>query len=450
MNKKTFTFILGTLLSFGICSADTLPQNAIIIPQQGNTFVTATPTGGSSFAVATQTIIDTFSGEIKSWNNPETVLSLYINVGRPGDFTLWVDASAGPASTDRSTISFSLGKQTKKLNLKGGQPEYRKIGTFKVTTPGYQKIDIQGIKKTASNYADIIKFAATGSALAGENHFLPEDKLSEVYWTRRGPSVHMAYTPPAENIEYFYNEVTVPEGHDVNGTYFMLTGFAEGYMGIQAIRDEHDNNANLVLFSVWSPFSTDNPDEIPDELHVQQLAHGQGVTVQNFGHEGSGKQSFMHFPWEAGKTYRTLVKVTPDGKGNTIYTGYFGDDQGNWYLLSRLLRPKTDTYYKWMHSFLECFHPATSPQTRSVHFGNQWVRDKDGKWYEVTEGTFSCDNTGRNGLRTDLVGGLVGNHFMLQNCGFINEHTEPGTKFHRTPGGIAPDIDFNKLEQMAK
>ena len=207
------------------------------------------------------------------------------------------------------------------------------------------KINIQGIERSGETFGNISEFTASGDAVAGENHFVPAEKTGECYWARRGPSVHMMYEMPDEDIEFFYNEVVVPKGNDIHGTYFMTTGFGEGYMGIQSIKDDKGNNANMVLFSVWSPYSTDNPDAIPDSLHVKVLSKGDGVTAQNFGNEGSGKQSFMHYPWKAGKTYRTLVKVQPDNNGNTIYTGYFGDEYGKWHLLSRMLRPATDTYY---------------------------------------------------------------------------------------------------------
>ena len=150
----------------------------------------------------------------------------------------------------------------------------------------------------------------------------------------------------------------------------MLTGFKEGYMGIQT----HTDGPNTVLFSVWSPYQTDNPGAIPEDMRIRTLRKGAGVTAQDFGGEGSGGQSFMDYPWKPGTAYGTLVHVHPDGKGNTDYTGYFRDEKGQWHLLASFRRPHTDTWYKGAYSFLECFDPNTSIHTRSVRFGNQWVR----------------------------------------------------------------------------
>lgn len=417
----------------------------IEIPQQGNTFVTAC--NGTNFVSTASGIIDTHSGELKNWTDDNTVISLFFKLGKAGTFLLSVEATAGKPG-DMSTLQFSMDSQQHIIDIHGGKPELYQVGKFTTDSPGYVKIDIRGLRKTGPDFGKMEKFTIGGEATTGENHFIPSDKLSDCYWYRRGPSVHMNYELPEADIEYFYSEATIPAGHDIHGTYFMLTGFGEGYMGIQAIHDDKGNNANKVLFSVWSPYTTDNPNEIPDSLHVRVLKKGTGVTAQNFGNEGSGKQSFMHYPWATGKTYRTLVRVQPDGKGNTVYTGYFGDDNGNWHLLSQLLRPATDTYYKRPHSFLECFIPETSINTRSVTFKNQWARDKDGIWHEITNATFTCDGTGRSGVRTDLYGGVQNNAFILQNCGFFDKTTDYRSTFSRNPTGNIPQIDFDIINAL--
>ncbi len=457
MTLKTYLFAAAIMLlciptlsckKTATTGTASLSATEIHIPQTGNTYVTQCDHEGS-FAQSASEIIDTYTGNITRWDSTRTIISLFVNTGATGDLTLWTTATAG-APDMKSTLEISLGQQKKKINITGGTPTQYEVGTFRIDAPGYQEFKIKGISKTGATFGNITGFKAGGTAIEGKNHYVPSDKVSDCYWFRRGPSVHMMYELPAENIEYFYNEAIVPEGHDVDGTYFMLTGFGEGYMGIQAIRGENGENENLVLFSVWSPYDTDNPDKIPASLHVSPLAKGADVTVQDFGNEGSGKQSFMRYPWQTGKTYRTLVKVKPDGNGNTIYTGYFCDEKGNWHLLSQLKRPKTDTYYANPHSFLECFKPETSIHTRSVIFKNQWARDKNGQWHEVVNGTFTCDNTGISGMRTDLKGGIRDNGFLLQNCGFFNETTPYGSKFHREPTGNIPDIDFEALNRLTE
>lgn len=424
-----------------------VPDDALQIPTAGNIFVTSDESGRPDYAENRNSTID-ITGRVCNWTNPSTVMSIYFKTSATGQLNLWLRGTAGEAPSARSIVLISVGDTKRKVTLKGGAPTDYSCGRFKIETPGYVKVDIQGLKKSGPTFGSIECLVASGPATMGETHYSPADAGNNAYWSRRGPSVHMNYILPTDSIEYFYNEVTVPEGNDINGTYFMLTGFGEGYMGIQSIQGDDGRNANLVLFSVWSPYSTDNPNEIPDSLHVRVLATGDGVKAQNFGNEGSGKQSFMAYPWQTGKTYKTLVRVRPDGHGNTVYTGYFCDENGHWHLLSRLQRPNTDTWYRRAHSFLECFNPALSFLPRSVEFRNQWVRDHSGEWHEITNANFSCDNTGTSGRRVDFNGGVRGDTFYLQNCGFVSDTTPNGKPLKRTANGRCPDIDLQAIEAL--
>ena len=445
MNSKTF-YLLYFAMSITI---GTYAQKTyrITIPQQGNTYVTSC--NGNNPAVEASKIIDTQNGKIINWNDSKTVISLYFKTSRPGTFRLCVKATAGK-NDDTSTLRFSSDKQKYTVTINGGDEKDYMIGLFRTNKSGYNKIDIKGLKRTGNIFGNISEFTVEGDIVEGDNNFIPKEKLQDCYWFRRGPSVHMNYKMPDSDIEYFYNEAVIPKGYDINGTYFMLTGFREGYMGIQSIKDKNGKNANKILFSVWSPYTTDNPNEIPDSLHVKIISQGQNVTAQNFGNEGSGKQSFMHYPWRTGKTYKTLVKIEPDNHGNTIYTGFFGDEKGNWHLLSKMLRPATHTYYKGAHSFLECFIPETSINTRSVIFKNPWVRDRNGIWHEITEATFTCDGTGLSKVRTDMEGTVNDNTFILKNCGFTDKTTQYGTKLTRRSSNRTPQIDIDAIERLAR
>jgi len=139
--------------------------------------------------------------------------------------------------------------------------------------------------------------------------------------------------------------------------------------------------------------------------------------------------------------------VKPDGKGNTVYTSWFGDKaKGEWKLIASFRRPKTDTHLRGHHSFLESFSPTRGYIGRQAFYGNIWVCDVDGQWLECTKARFSVDATGGGRHRLDFTGGSDGKRFFLRNCGFFNETGRPGETFTREATGTdGPGIDLQSL-----
>ena len=159
-----------------------------------------------------------------------------------------------------------------------------------------------------------------------ELSFVASNEGNMFYWGRRGPSVHLRYSvPQGKALTYAYSELTVPETLDPLGTFYMANGFGEGYFGMQV----NGPSERRVLFSIWSPFRTDNPREIPADQRIVALGKGNGVHLGEFGNEGSGGQSYLIYPWKAGRTYRFLTEVIPTGNQETTYTSWFGDKERN-------------------------------------------------------------------------------------------------------------------------
>ena len=100
----------------------------------------------------------------------------------------------------------------------------------------------------------------------------------------------------------------------------MANGFGERlHFGMQV----NSETERRILFSVWSPFKTDNPKEIPDDHKITLNKVGQQVKTGEFGTRGSGGQSYM-YNWSCRvKTYKFLLKDNQDNKGNTDYTTWF-------------------------------------------------------------------------------------------------------------------------------
>jgi hypothetical protein len=244
-------------------------------------------------------------------------------------------------------------------------------------------------------------------------------------------------------VVYFYNEITVPENNDVLGSYFMANGFGQGYFGMQV----NSPTERRILFSVWSPYETDNPGTIPDEFKIKLLKNGEEVYTGEFGNEGSGGQSFLKFDWKAGTTYKFLLKGNPAENGATDFTAwFFAPEVGVWKLIAGFRRPKTDTYLTHLYSFLENFYTETGNIERSGLYSNQWIYSTDNKWIELTGIKFTADATARKESRMDYSGGIKNGSFFLKNCGFFSEATPIDSYFERQSTGIPPDINFDNLQ----
>lgn len=369
------------------------------------------------------------------WTDPKSVISVYfyLHESTTADLSL--------LAKGHSEIKVSYGKKHFKVRLDSDDFTQVPVGRISVSKPGYVRIDLQGLSMEGNSFGEVKQLVAAN--VSGKSSYVTN---FADYWGRRGPSVHLAYKLPAGDTEWFYNEVTVPKEGETMHSYYMAAGFGEGYFGMQY----NSPTERRVLFSVWSPFDTQNPKDIPDSHKIKLLRKGKDVHIGEFGNEGSGGQSYLCYPWKAGRTYKFLMQVHPDNQGNTIYTAYFyAPEEKAWRLIASFQRPLTNTWYTHAHSFLENFNPEQGYLSRKVMFGNQWARSKDGKWTRIIDATFTHDATASAGVRLDYQGGETkDNRFYLMMGGFFNESVSMGTQFHCEPTGQAPEIDWEALKQL--
>ncbi|MGC1633048.1 MAG: DUF3472 domain-containing protein [Gelidibacter sp.] len=396
------------------------------------------PAGANSWVVNNRAENTTMlsDSEIKNWTDLKTVVRTYFKTDTSGKLHLGLTANVPDGM---SKIKVTIGDQTKTIALKNSENTTVDVGVFDVEA-GYNFVEIQGIERTGAVVANISKVLIGGPATKGNIYFIKDD----FYFGRRGPSVHLTYELPKEReIEYFYNEINVPEGEDVIGSYFMANGFKDGYFGIQV----NSETERRILFSVWSPFDTQDPKEIPEDYKIILKGKGEGVKTGEFGNEGSGGQSYKVYDWKAGTSYKFLLKGVPAGNNSTDYTAYFFTPEDNeWQLIASFRRPQGSRNLEKLYSFLENFVPSTGNISRKANYNNQWVYTTDKQWVELTKAKFTADATARKESRLDYAGGAVGNEFFMENCGFFNETTPIDTEFTRIANGNPPSIDFSKLE----
>ncbi len=395
------------------------------------------PIGGNAWVSGGGTITDL---GLEDWSDPNSVCTAYFRVAQKGKLNISLVLDTKNKET---TLNVTIFGKTIPIPVKSENQNEYFVGEWSVNQPGYIPIKIQGISKSGLTFGHLSGIGISGTTISGEVSFVKDNQDNYFYWGRRGPSVHLNFnTAEKKNIEWFYSEITVPRKNDVLGSYFMANGFKQGYFGIQV----NSETERRILFSVWSPYETDDPTTIPDGYKITMLKKGENVYTGEFGNEGSGGQSYLKFDWKAGTTYGFLLKGEPDGKDATVYTAwFFAPEENKWRLIASFKRPHTSSYLTNLHSFLENFEPETGNQSRMAIYGNQWIADPRGQWSELSDMSFSGDNTARKNFRKDYAGGVYKKQFYLKNGGFFNEYTKLGEKFKRNPRGKKPKIDFSKL-----
>ena len=430
LRRLPLIFLIVMLFIFNLYGEGNVekPGDKISVPVFGNSWLVNDPMKSDE--------IITENG-ILHWDNPDDCIRTYFCVNTTSSIQLAIRARV---ISGKSFLRVTFNGKSRKISINNPESEIIEIDSFLIEKVGYYFVELQGLQKSSDEFARVTELLIAGSATLGNVSYVKDD----FYWGRRGPSVHLNYEIPAEagDVRWFYNEMTIPEGNDVLGSYFMANGFAEGYFGIQV----NSESERRILFSVWSPFKTDNPDDIPEDHKIKLLKKGQDVYSGEFGNEGSGGQSYRKFFWKAGTTYQFLLKAEPILDNSTDFTAYFfAPEVGTWELIASFRRPQTNTYLKRLHSFLENFIPEMGCITRQVGYTNQWVCNSQGKWTELNRAKFTADATARKEARLDYAGGNEGQSFFLKNCGFFSGQVSIDTWFSRISSVKSPRIDFSQL-----
>jgi len=397
------------------------------------------PIAGNSWIVNGGTTDRISRNGAEHWSTTGSTVRTYFRVERPGTLLLSVTL-VGPGP--ESELVVSVGQTSRTLRVSGSEEKEYDAGAFTADSAGYVAVDITGVRRSGDTFGRPVAINVDGTAVTPGMSYVPNDDGNMFHFGRRGPSTHFRWNAPDIDIRWMYSEITVPAGDDVVGSYFMANGFDGGYFGMQV----NGPDRRQFLFSVWSPYRTDDPSAVPADYKVVTLGHGDGVIVGEFGNEGTGGQSRMPFMWKAGATYRFLTEVRPTGDGATDVTAWvYLPEAGGWHLMARFRRPHTDAYAKSPYSFLENFVPDTGNETRMAFYHDQWVADPPGRWREVVDLTMTVDATAKQGFRKDYAAGVSRGRPFIRIDGFFDDLVAPGTVFHRPPSAHPPDVVFGAL-----
>ncbi len=397
------------------------------------------PTAGNSWIYNSDNFIWTDMVDddgIRHWRNKDMSIRTFFYCEKAGKISLGI---RGKVEMNWSKLFVKIDNQSTFVKLSNRQMNDIWVGDFDIDEAGYHCVEISGLKKRSRVYADINDILIKPLD-ANKISYINDDFV----FGRRGATPNLFYIVPErcpQNIEWFYSEAMVPDSQDVAGCYYAIEGFDGGYFGIQV----NHLSKKQFIFSIWSPYVTDNPSEIPEEYRVTCLRKRDSVLVRDFGDEGSGLQSFKIFEWKTNIKYGFLVGARPNRDNTTDFVAYFYDPESTqWYLMAEFKQPKTNTYLQGLYSFSENFLYYQGIHSRKAYYGNQWVC-ANGQWYEIRRARFEADNTAQKGNRMDYSGGIEHNMFYLKNGGFTNDHTPLDSYFTRELTDDEPDVDFEML-----
>ncbi|MGN1236710.1 MAG: DUF3472 domain-containing protein [Bacteroidaceae bacterium] len=338
----------------------------------------------------------------------------------------------------RGTVLVSVYGKEKKIAINSNDYKAYKLIDLKPVKDGYVSFTYKLISQSEN-----ISIKSLSVSDKKKPIFLSEDFNN--HFGLRGPSCHLAYDIDyrQDEIEWAVIDVCVPAEYDKIGSYYMALGFSGGYFGFQNNSPTH----RQVLFSVWNSVDDDNPDNVGEQHRTKVIAHGQGVTAQDFGHEGSGKQTFISVDWQPGKTYKFLRNAQKSSPTTTDYSAWFYDSvNDNWIFMATLRRPDTKTRIVGLHSFLENFSPRQGDKTRKAYYFNAWYKPVGKDWQYISKAKLTNDLTGSKGIRLDFNGGTETDKFFLTNGGYFDRPLEIERNL-KLNSQIAqkPNLDLNKF-----
>ncbi|HUM51013.1 MAG TPA: DUF5077 domain-containing protein [Chitinophagales bacterium] len=391
-------------------------STGLSIPLAGNAFITTAATNG------TESIT---SNGLENWTSPTAVISTFFRIGVTGLLDVKINAKVNSGS---STIKVTINGTPYTVAVAGNVIKSYTVATVNITKVGYVKVDIQGVSKTGSNYADVMDFVIDGAAALVNVTYA--NNAATYNASRKGPVVQLQYTTPANaNIEWFYSELAIPYNGERIGTIFNANVFTGGSVGIELTAAGEKRIS----------FSLQNPTVGAISLNRKgiDVIHASTTT---------GVYSYVNYNWSNLTNYKFLTQAKPDGSGNTIYTCWFyAPETSEWKLISSCRKTNTNSYLKNISSSIESTTIENSFLQRKARYFNEWITDANGTWTELTQAKFVGDAIAQNKQRLDYSASVDLGSFFLSSNGFFSDYTVLQSVLNKPSSGSQPSVDFNSL-----
>lgn len=303
------------------------------------------------------------------------------------------------------------------------------------------------------------KFKTTATEKPYVANYLSSPSVHLYSWGSTDPNA-----PKGDAYDWCFMEIMLPQESDIIGTYAMALGVLNGYMGIQTNGYTADGSPRHdVLFSMWDDGSTDEDPNLPEYLRAGAVDWDALTTVNRFGNEGTGVQTYRKGPyWTPGKyvqfitncrpettSYTTEVngKPTVHTQHNMLVSAWFNALDGKgWQYMATVRKRNSSTYFDSWYSFLENYNPSTGQANRIAYYRNGYMRARsNGKWYNRNSVGFGHTDGGDNiGARTDYGQGTTDSPadrtFFMQTGGY--------TSTNKTKTTVALATDYTPVDTI--
>ncbi|WP_316838672.1 DUF3472 domain-containing protein [Pedobacter gandavensis] len=235
------------------------------------------------------------------------------------------------------------------------------------------------------------------------------------------PSVHLSFSstqPTTKSYNWIYQEIMVPKGADPLATYYMSLGFYRGYMGIQT----NSETERRVLFSVWDSKDAENDKTITAHDYVSFVDKDKSTTVNTFGGEGTGGQSYVKTAnWKSNEPVKFLMNVLKQDNNSVVLSAWYKLEGEDWKYVATWRAPKEQRMFDGFYSFLENFGYTNGQIRREAYYYNAWGQeDQTGKWVNLNKVRFS-NTDGKPGQRIDYEQGVSAKYpdmFYMSSGGY--------------------------------
>ena len=357
---------------------------------------------------------------------------------------------------------------TKEFSAKGpflgGEVEVG-MGDITFTRSAYYRYKLECISGcNAINNISRFKFSTSSNEASYAANYLssPSVHLNNWHSTASG-------APSGDGYDWLFEEIMIPAESDLVGTYAEAIGALNGYMGIQMNGYVDGEPRHDVLFSMWDDGSTDEDPNLPEHLRAGAVDWDEKTTVNRFGNEGTGVQTYRRGNyWTPGTYVQFITNCRPETTSYTtvengktvvheqhnmlVSTWFNALDGKGWQYMATVRKRNSSTYFSTWYSFLENYVWTNGQASRKAYYRNGYGRARaTGKWYNFNSVGFGHTDGGKeDGARADYGQGVTENAsdrtFFMQTGGYTSTKQTASIVSLATDNTVVDTIDIAPLD----